>query len=97
MDGFLPIKKVDHRLSVADLQKLIDSEDETLIGNGENPYLAPGYTLNYKGITDGDPHPTNLADVIEKIYMNVWSSVKVESLEYDNSSHISSITLKITK
>lgn len=97
MDGFLPVKKVDHKLSVSDLQRLLDSEDETLIGNGENPYLSPGYTIKYIGLSNDDPHPTNLADVIEKIYMDVWRSVKVESLEYDNSSHISNITLKITK
>lgn len=97
MDGFLPVKKVDHKLSVEELQKLLDSEDETLIGNGENHYLAPGYKIHYKGLSNGDSHPTNLADVIEKIYMSVWSSVKVESLEYDESSHISSITLIVTK
>lgn len=97
MDGFLPVKKVDRKLSVEELQKLLDSEDETLIGNGENPYLAPGYTINYKGLSNGDSRPANLADVIEKIYMNVWSSVKVESVEYDESSHISSITLKVIK
>ena len=98
MDGFLPVQKVDNKLSVSQLQQLIDSEDETLIGDGENPYLAPGYTLKYTGLTNDDPHPTNLADVVEKVsVMCVWNSVKVESVEYDDTKHIKSITLHITK
>ena len=98
MDGFLPVQKVDHKLTVSQLQQLLDAEDETLIGDGENPYLAPGYTITYKGLSNDDPHPTNLADVIEKVYdMNVWTSVKVESVEYDETKHIKNITLYITK
>ena len=98
MDGFFPVKKVDHKLSVADLQRLLDSEDETLLGNGENPYLAPLYTIKYIGLSEDDSHPANLADVMEKKYM-VWKSfkVEVESLVYDESNHISCITLKVTK
>lgn len=98
LDGFFPVKKVDHKLSVADLQRLLDSEDETLLGNGENPYLAPLYTIKYIGLSEDDSHPANLADVMEKKYM-VWKSfkVEVESLVYDESNHISCITLKVTK
>ncbi len=97
MDGFLPVQKVDHKLSMADLQKMIESGDETLVGNGENPYLAPDYTIKYKGLSDGDNHPSNFADVLEKLDMGIWNSVKVESVEYDDTKHIKNITLHINK
>lgn len=98
MDGFFPIVKVNHKLSVEDLQKLIDSQDMSLIGNGETPYIAPVYTIKYKGLSNEDSHPATLADVLEKLYVTcVWSRAKVESLEYDENNHISCITLKITK
>ena len=79
------------------MQKLLDDEDETLIGNGENPYLAPNYEIEFMGIKDSEELPTNLADVIEKVYMGVWNSVKVEAVEYDNTMHISRITLSVKK
>ena len=97
IDGFIPIQKVSHRLSVGQVQELLDKEDETLIGDGENPYLAPGYKIEFKGVKDNDELPTNLADVIEKVYMGVWKSVKVEALEYDKTMHISCIKLIVKK
>ena len=97
MDGFLPVQNVGNKLSMAELQKLIDTGDDSLIGNGENPYLAPDYTINYKGLSNEDDHPDNLADVLEKLDMGVWNSAKVESVEYDNTNHIKSITLYISK
>lgn len=96
-DGFLPVKKVGRKLSVAELQKLIDSSDESLIGNGENPYLSPDYTINYNGLSNEEHQPSNLADVVEKLEMGTWIRVKVESLTYDDTKHIKSITLNITK
>ena len=96
-DGFLPVKKVGRKLSVSELQKLIDSSDESLIGNGENPYLSPDYTINYNGLSNEEHQPSNLADVVEKLEMGTWIRVKVESLTYDDTKHIKSITLNITK
>lgn len=97
LDGFIQVQKIGNKLSTADLQKLIDSGDDSLIGNGENPYLAPDYTINYKGLSNEDEHPSNLADVIEKLEMGIWSSAKVESVEYNDTKHIKNITLHITK
>lgn len=97
IDGFLPIQKVSHKLSVEQVQELLDKEDETLIGDGENPYLAPDYKIEFKGVKGNDELPTNLADVIEKVYMGVWKSVKVEALEYDKTMHISCIKLIVKK
>lgn len=97
IDGFLPVQKISHKLNKEQVQKLLDDEDETLIGNGENPYLAPNYEIEFLGIKDSEELPTNLADVIEKVYMGVWNSVKVEALEYDKTMHISRITLSVKK
>lgn len=97
MDGFIPVEKVNHKLTPQEFQALLDKKDDTLIGDGANPYISPVYTIKYKGLDASDNAPTDLADVIINLEMGVWSSVKVDALDYDNTMHISSITLSVKK
>lgn len=97
VDGFMKVEHVDTKMTAEELQQLIDGRDQSLIGVGENKYLSPTCELRFNGLSENDDHPTNLADVLEKLDMEVWESVKVESIEYDDTKHISSITFRVKK
>lgn len=93
--GFVEVKSISKKLSVAELQNLINKQDQSLLGH-DNEYLSPVCKIKYASLPKGtDDAPDNLADVFEMLDFGVWTSVEVSSLEYDNTKHISSITLKV--
>lgn len=94
--GFIKQKSVSKKMTVSELQAKIDKRDPSLIGVGENDYLAPNYTLTFVGLPKDAPNkPENLYDVFEKLDMETWVSVTVSSLDYDDMNRISGITLKV--
>lgn len=94
--GFIKQKSVSKKMTVAELQAKIDKRDQSLMGVGENDYLAPDYTLTFVGLPKDAPNkPDNLYEVFEKLDMETWVSVTVSSLEYDDMNRISGITLKV--
>ncbi len=97
VDGFMKVERVDTKMTAEELQQLIDSRDQSLIGVGENKYLSPTCELRFHGLSENDDHPNNLADVLEKLDMEVWESAKVESIKYDDTKHISSISFRVKK
>lgn len=98
LPGFVIIEKVDNRMSPADLQELINSQDESLKGVGENKYLAPICELHFEGLSKKTINiPTDMAAVLFKLENKSWKSVTVTKLGYDNSKHINSITMKIVE
>lgn len=97
VDGFMKVEHVDTKMTAEELQQLIDSRDQSLLGVGENKYLSPTCELRFNGLSENDEHPTNLADVLEKLDMEVWESAKVESIEYDDTKHIRSISFRVKK
>lgn len=93
--GFIEVKSISKKLSVAELQNLINKQDATLLGH-DNEYLSPVCKIKYTSLPKGSDYaPDNLADVFEMLDFGSWTSVEVSSLEYDNTKHISSITLKV--
>lgn len=94
--GFIPIvSPPSDRMSKEDLQDSIDARALSLMGKGENNYLASDYTLKFVGLSkDAVNVPTILAEVFEKLDFS-WTSVKVISLRYDNMNRISEITMKV--
>lgn len=98
LPGFIVIEKIDKKMTPADLQKLINAKDESLVGIGENKYLAPICELHFEGLSKGAINtPTDMAAVLLKLETKVWKSVKVIKLEYDNTKHINSITMKVVE
>ncbi len=83
-------------MTVAELQARIEKRDETLMGVGENDYLNPGYKLKFVGLpSDAVNVPSTLGEVFDKLDNEIWSSVKVNSLDYDDMNRISMIKLSI--
>jgi hypothetical protein len=94
--GFIKQKAVTKQMSVEKLQSLINSRDVSLMGVGENDYLSPDYKLNFSGLpNDAINVPTTLGEVFDKLENEIWSSVKVNSVEYDDMNRISVIHLVI--
>ena len=94
--GFKKVELISHKLSVEQLQKLINNQDSSLLGT-DNKYISPICQLKYTNFPKGAGYdaPDNLSDVFELIDYGTWTSVTVKSLEYDETKHISLITLKI--
>lgn len=97
VSGFIKQVKVAKKMTVAEIQTLLDNEDPSLLGVGENDYLAPDLKLKYQGLpSDVINIPKTLGEVnADKITMGLWI-VKVVKLEYDEYNRISVITLKVT-
>lgn len=94
--GFIRQASVSNKMTEQELQALIDNRDSSLNGAGENDYLAPDYTLIIKGLpSDAVNTPTILAEVTEKLDMEVWQKVNVIALEYDEMNRIKTIILKV--
>ena len=96
--GFIKQAKVARKMSVEELQRKIESRDDSLMGLGENDYLSPDLTLKFVGLpADAVNVPTILSEVFEKLDMEIWSSVLVSNLEYDEMNRIKTITLKVNQ
>lgn len=94
--GFIKQQAVAQKMTVAELQAKIDSRDQTLMGAGKNDYLNPEYKLKLVGLpSDAVNVPSTLGEVFDKLENEIWSSVKVNSLEYDDMNRISVITLSV--
>ena len=94
--GFIRQASVAAKMTVAELQKMIDNRDETLMGVGENDYLAPECKLKFVGLpSDAVNIPTSLYEVFEKLDMETWTQAKVTALAYDDKNRISVITFSV--
>lgn len=96
--GFIRQKAVTKKMTVAELQAMIDMHDETLMGKGVNDYLNPECELKFVGLpSDAVNVPSTLGDVLGKLENEIWSSVKVKSLGYDDMNRISVINLSVNE
>ena len=94
--GFIRQASVSKRMTIQELQALIDKGDSSLYGAGENDYLAPDYKLKFVGLpADAVNIPKILADVIGKLDMGSWQKVSVTALDYDEMNRICKIELHI--
>lgn len=81
-----PIKPVEP-LSTEDLQKLINSQDKSLL-TGENEQLVQDVQLVTK-----DGEKIYMQDVYLKLMSQEWSSVEVVDVKYNSINQITDITL----
>ena len=94
--GFIKQQAVTRKMTVGELQSKIDIRDSSLMGVGENDYLNPDYELKLVGLpSDAVNIPTTLGEVFDKLDNEIWESVKVNSLGYDDMNRISKIVLSV--
>ena len=93
--GFVKQVIPSRKMTIEEIQKLIDSQDESLNGVGESDYLAPDYKLEFTGLPSNAKKPESWTDVFEMIEFEQWKSVTVSKVEYDDKNRINVVTLKV--
>lgn len=83
------------KMTLEQLQELIDTKSETLNGVGESDYLAPDYKLEFLGLKSGSNKPESWAEVFEMLEFEIWKNVRVSKLSYDEKNRINLVTLKV--
>lgn len=89
--------KVDSQMTKETLQEMINTRDESLLGAGENDYLAPDYKISFTGLSADARKPKLFSEVFEKLDNGIWTSAKVTKLGYDNMNRICSITIAVVE
>lgn len=89
------ISKED-RMTIEQLQTLIDTQDDSLKGVGESDYLAPDYRLTFSGLPSDMKNPESWSEMFDMINFEIWKGVTVSKLDYDDKNRINSVTLKVS-
>lgn len=93
--GFIPQQSVARRMNKEQLQQLIDSNDDSLYGAGENKFIAPDCEIAYEGLpADAPDVPTKLKDVADKVDVGNWEAT-VKHTEYDDLNRISKVVIVV--
>ena len=90
--GFKPQKAVAQRLSKEELQRLVDSYDDSL-GGGKNPHISPDCKLVFSGLPADKKAPANLWEVADMVDMG--QHVTITKVEYDDMNRISTVHLTV--
>lgn len=86
----------DKKMTVEQLQKLIDTQDSSLNGIGENAYLAPDYKLEFVNLPSDMNKPESWSEIFEMLDFEIWKNVTVTKLSYDEKKRINKVTLRIS-
>lgn len=84
------------KMTSEQLQKLIDTQDESLNGVGESDYLAPNYQLKFVGLPTDMKKPESWAELFEMIEYGILNTAIVNQLSYDDKNRINIVVLKVT-
>lgn len=84
------------KMTAEQLQKLIDTQDESLNGVGESDYLAPDYQLKFTGLPSDIKTPESWRDLFDLIEFEQIRKATISQLTYDDKNRVKTITLKVT-
>lgn len=92
--GFVPVVKVanDKKMTVADIQKLIESESTSLYSD---PNFSPNLSFKVTNLASGDSCPKDFSELLSKLKMEIWKSVSVSTIDFDENNRVNTITLKV--
>lgn len=95
--GFIKQRVIDpnKKMTQEQLQKLIDTQSETLNGVGESDYLAPDYQLQFSGIPSDMKQPESWTELFELIEFGAIEKATVTQVDYDDMNRINVIKLKV--
>lgn len=96
--GFVKQITIDdkNKMTIEKLQTYIDSQDRSLLGVGENEYLAPDYKLEFVGIPADTRKPESWSELFEMIEYGIIQNASVININYDDKKRINIIKLKVT-
>ena len=93
--GFIKQRAVSKKLTITQVQKLMDKRDNSLLGVGENNFFAPNYKMSFSGLDNEDENLAVMQDVFDHIDLGIWKSVTVTGLKYDEMNRICEIQLRV--
>lgn len=90
LTGFILPREPVEQIPLAELKALINSKDKSL-KLGTNEHIAQNVSVSLEG-----GQPTSLQDVFLNLDNNVWSSVEITKVTFDDNNLVTSIELKPT-
>jgi hypothetical protein len=76
------------KITKDELERIANSGDYGTAPKGFSHRFAPGLTIIAKGMNPEERKVQSLSDVCDKIMMGTWSSITVESIDYDSQNRI---------
>lgn len=92
--GFDKIEEVTDKMTVAQIQKIIDKRDISAVY--KSPIIKT-CKITYRGISADEYKPKDLGDLFSHINISDWRGVKVESVTYNSDNYVNSITVTVEK
>ena len=94
VSGFVPIITIDssNKLTVGDVQKMLNDEDVSLYSN---PGIAPDVSFKVINLSKEDIIPKDFSEILSKLKMEIWESVSVTAVDYDDNNRIKTVSLKV--
>lgn len=93
--GFIKQRAVSKKLTIDQVQKLVEKRDNSLLGVGENDYFAPNYKMSFTGLDRDDENLAVMQDVFDHIDLGMWKSVTVTGLKYDEMNRVCEIQFRV--
>lgn len=88
--GFVIPREPVEKLPIKEVQQLINKKDKGLV-RGESKYFTQNYDVK---VTDSKMPPTSMQEIYTFLKNDVWKSVIVTDVTYDDQNLITSVTLK---
>lgn len=82
------------KMSKARLEQICNSGDYSTITKGEAYDFADDYTMTFN---PAGVYASSIADICTKISLDIWKSVKVSNIVYDNLGRIKQIKFDVVK
>lgn len=93
--GFIKQRAVSKKLTINQVQKLVDKRDNSLLGIGENDFFAPNYKMTFTGLDSDDENLAVMQDVFDHIDLGMWKSVTVTGLKFDDMNRVCEIQFRV--
>ena len=90
VEGFVKVAAQVQKMSAGELQKQLNSKSRRI---SSDPRISRSALIHCSGLQGDDPAPQVLSDVITKLTMEIWSSVTVTSVSYNDNGIITAISL----
>ena len=94
IEGFIKIAQNDHQITKGELQVLINKQSTKL--SGANSQISGNVKFKVSGAGPGES-VQSFQDIFDFIGFDIWKSVTVTSIGYDEHNRVNSVSLSVTK
>ena len=93
--GLIKVKALKEKMSKSQLQDMINKKNKALLNS--HPSIVPRPTLYFSNFNSekDKKRPVILADIFQKFTMNIWESIVITNIGYDENNMVNSVTMNI--